>query len=313
MGETLTSTTQIAPKSIAPGSLAAWWLAARPKTLAAGVVPVMVGSACAHVAGGFSLWPAVSALFGAVWIQIGANFANDFFDYEKGADTDARVGPLRAAQAGLLTLRQLRVGVVVAFLFAALAGLYLTWVAGPTVIAIGACSLVAALAYTGGPFPLGYHGLGDLFVMIFFGFVAVCGTAFVQHGAVPHSAWVSSWSVGAMATAILVVNNVRDVPTDREVGKRTLPARFGRGFGVTEYAGLVLSSVGSLWFLRDDLLEPIWLLLPVPMLIPLTWLTLELLRKDGAALNRVLEQTAKCMTLWGVLLTLSLILGDGGL
>lgn len=296
--------------SIEPGSVAAWWLAARPKTLAAGVVPVLVGSACANLEGGFELGPAVAALWGALCIQIGANFANDFFDFEKGADTEARTGPTRAAQAGLLTLRQLRVGVVVSFLFAALAGLYLTWHAGPVVVAIGVTSLFAALAYTGGPFPLGYLGLGDVFVMIFFGFVAVCGTAFVQLARVPVSAWVCSWSVGAMATAILVVNNVRDIPTDRVVGKKTLPARFGRRFGIAQYAFLIASSLLSLWLLRATLSEPLWLLLPVFVAVPLVALNLQLANKEGVSLNRVLEQTAKCMTAWGILLTLALVLGS---
>lgn len=295
---------------IKPGSVAAWWLAARPKTLAAGVVPVMVGCACAYAAGGFSLLPALAALFGAVCIQVGANFANDFFDFEKGADTETRQGPTRAAQAGLLTLRQLRKGVVVTFILAALAGLYLTLVAGPVIVAIGAASLIAALAYTGGPYPLGYLGLGDLFVMIFFGFVAVCGTAFVQLGYVPTSAWVSSWSVGAMATAILVVNNVRDVPTDREVGKWTLPARFGRRFGVLQYALLIVSSLASLWLLHPILRQPSWLLLPVIVAVPLFILNISLAKRSGAELNLVLEKTAKCMTAWGVLLTLSIVLGS---
>ena len=195
-----------------------WLLAARPATLPAAVVPVAVGTACAAALGGARIGPALAALFGALCLQIAANFANDVFDYEKGADTDDRMGPLRAVQAGLIAPQAMRRGLLVAVLAATASGIYLTAHAGAAVVAIGICSIIAAVAYTGGPYPLGYHGLGDLFVLVFFGFVAVCGTVFVQLGSVPGLAWLCAVPVGALATAILVVNNVRDIATDRRAG-----------------------------------------------------------------------------------------------
>ena len=176
-------------------------------------------------------------------LQVGSNLANDVFDFEKGADTDERLGPVRAAQAGLLEPRQLRTGMLVVFALALAIGVYLTAVAGPVVIAIGLASIASGVAYTGGPYPLGYHGLGDVFVMAFFGFVAVCGTAFVQAGHVPARAWFASGPVGAIATAVLVVNNVRDRETDVKAGKRTLPVRFGRRAGIVEYGFLIAEYV----------------------------------------------------------------------
>ena len=225
--------------TVRPGSVRAWILASRPATLWAAVVPVLVGAACAQSQNGFLWGPTLGAFLGAIWIQIGTNFANDVFDFEKGADTGDRLGPLRAVQAGLLEPAQMRRGMVVAFGLAVLCGLYLTYVAGWPIVAIGILSILSGIAYTGGPYPLGYHGLGDLFVMLFFGFVAVPGTAFVNLGYVPEVAWWAALPVGALATNILVVNNVRDRETDRAAGKRTLVARFGRTFGVAEYVLLL--------------------------------------------------------------------------
>lgn len=222
------------------GSVATWIAAARPRTLTAAVAPVAIGTACAHVAGGVAWGPAVAALVGAGLIQIGTNFANDVFDAEKGADTADRKGPTRAVAAGLISAAAMRVAMIATFAAAVAVGVYLVAVGGWPVVAIGVASVAAGVAYTGGPWPLGYHGLGDLFVMIFFGQVAVCGTAYVQRGYVPEIAWWLSLPVGAVATAVLVVNNLRDRETDARAGKRTLAVRFGRGFALAEYAALML-------------------------------------------------------------------------
>src|SRR5262245_52028020 len=163
-------------------------MAMRPPTLLAAVVPVAVGTAVAHAERSLRVGPALAALAGALLLQIGANFANDVFDFEKGADTSERLGPVRAVQAGLLSARSVRRGMFVVFGLALLVGAYLTSVAGPSIVVIGLASIAAAIAYTGGPYPLGYHGLGEVFVLIFFGFVAVLGTAFVQLGRVPELA-----------------------------------------------------------------------------------------------------------------------------
>lgn len=246
-----------------PGSLRAWLLACRPATLSASSVPVLVGSACAYIAGSFRLGPALAALVGAGLLQIGSNFANDVFDFEKGADTAERLGPTRAVQAGLISPRAMKRGMLGVFGLALLAGAYLTSVAGPVVIVIGVSSIVAAVAYTGGPYPLGYNGLGDVFVMLFFGFVAVLGTLYVQHGQLTPLGWLTSIPVGSLATAILVVNNVRDFETDARAGKRTLAVRWGKRAGVAEYLLLYAVSYAvppMLWLTMG--LKP-WVLLPL--------------------------------------------------
>ncbi|MEW6649442.1 MAG: 1,4-dihydroxy-2-naphthoate octaprenyltransferase, partial [Chloroflexota bacterium] len=185
-----------------------WLLAARPRTLPAAAAPVLVGSAAAFADGIFRPLPAIAALLGALLLQIGANIANDYFDFKKGADTSERVGPLRVMQAGLLSPRQVIGGMVVVFGLAALVGIYLIAVAGLPVLVIGVVSILAALAYTGGPYPLAYHGLGELFVLLFFGLAAVCGTYYVQARALNAVAVWSALPVGLLAMAILTVNNL---------------------------------------------------------------------------------------------------------
>ncbi|MCA9531744.1 MAG: 1,4-dihydroxy-2-naphthoate polyprenyltransferase [Myxococcales bacterium] len=294
----------------ARGSLLAWVLAARPATLSAAVVPVVVGTACAYTARGLRLGPALAALAGACCIQVGTNFANDLFDFEKGADTADRLGPVRAAQAGLLTPRALRVGTFVVFALAVLTGVYLTAVAGPAVVVVGVAAILSGLAYTGGPYPLGYNGLGDLFVMVFFGFVAVCTTAFVQVGAVPAVAVWASVPVGALATAILVVNNVRDAEGDARAGKRTLAVRLGRRAGVLEYQALVVTAYAVPVLLLALSLSGPWVLLPLVTLPAGAQLSRRIAREHGAALNPVLVGTAKLQLFYGLLFAAGLALGS---
>ena len=292
---------------VAAGSVGAWFLAARPATLTAAFAPVAVGTACAWRVGGFRWDAALAALIGAFLIQIGTNFANDMFDFQKGADTEARLGPTRAAQAGLLTLRQLRWGIIVTFALALGTGSYLTWVAGPAVVVIGLASIAAGLAYTGGPFPLAYNGLGDVFVMAFFGFVAVCGTAFVQALHVPEIAWAASIPIGALATAILVVNNVRDFEGDARAGKTTLVVRFGREGGVREYALLLTVAFATPIVLFLIGWTSVWVCLP---LLTLPWavrLFRSVVRDRGVALNQTLAATAKLLSVFGVLFAVGIV------
>lgn len=293
---------------VTPGSVRAWILAARPATLTAAFAPVAVGTACAWRVGGFRADAALAALLGAFLIQIATNFANDLYDFQKGADTEERLGPLRAAQAGLLTVRQLRRGIVVTFALALGVGLYLTWVAGPAVVVIGLSSIAAGLAYTGGPFPLAYNGLGDVFVMAFFGFVAVCGTAFVQALYVPDIAWAASIPIGALATAILAVNNVRDFEGDARAGKGTIVVRFGREAGVREYGFLlVLAYLIPVVMLFIGWTRA-WVCLP---LLTIPW-ALRLLgsvsRDRGTTLNQTLAGTAKLLSVFGILFALGIAL-----
>jgi 1,4-dihydroxy-2-naphthoate octaprenyltransferase len=204
-----------------------WWLAARPKTLPAAVSGVVAGTALAVRDGQFRLGPALAALCVGLLLQIGSNLANDVFDYERGADTAARLGPLRVTQAGLLSPKQVKLGMGVVFGLAALLGVYLAWQAGWVVLLIGLAAIVSAILYTGGPFAYGYYGLGDLFVFLFFGLAAVAGTYYVQAETVSQAAWWTCVPIGLLVVNILVVNNLRDIESDRSAGKHTLAVRMG--------------------------------------------------------------------------------------
>lgn len=288
------------PPNLSPVKV--WLLAARPATLPAAVVPVLVGSAAAAAAGSFRPWVMVAALVASLLIQIGTNLANDYFDFQKGADTEARLGPTRVTQSGLLTPAQVVRGMVVTFALAVLAGLYLIAVGGWPILLVGVLSILAGIAYTGGPYPLGYHGLGDLFVFVFFGVVAVTGTYYVHTSTLDWTAAVASVPVGLLANAILVVNNLRDVETDAAAGKRTLAVRLGVPATRAHYA-LCLGGaylVPVLLRLGDGMGAGFWL----------PWITLPLgialLRTvfGGAAgrqLNPVLKRTGQLHLLFGLL------------
>lgn len=286
-----------------------WIEAARPKTLVAAVVPVAVGAGVAHAHGGLRWLPTLVALASAVWIQIGTNFANDVYDFERGADTEDRVGPTRLVATGVLSPEQVRRAMFLSFGLAFAGGLYLTRVAGWPILVIGIVSILAGYAYTGGPFPLGYHGLGDAFVMIFFGFVAVCGTVWVNLLAVPELAWWASLPPGALATAILVVNNVRDVDGDRRAGKRTLAVRLGRRAGIGEYVLLLLVAFAvPAWLAWSGLASP-WVLLSLAVVPSAGRAALELARREGRELNPLLGATARILLLHGLLFATGLALG----
>ncbi len=296
--------------TIQPGSARAWLLASRPATLTAALVPVAVGSAVAKSVDAWALWPALAALFGAVWIQIGTNFANDVYDFKKGADTSDRVGPTRAAQADLLTPRALFAGMFVAFALASACGLYLLLHSGWPVAIIGVASIASGIAYTGGPYPLGYNGLGDIFVFVFFGFVAVCGTVFVQAGSVPTLALWASIPVGSLATSILVVNNIRDADTDVLCGKRTLAVRFGRNAARLEYFLLLASAYlvpTLLYFLGDFSLRAValsWVSAPIAFQL----LSKVSTSNDSRVLNSCLKGSAGLLLIHGNLFTVGLLL-----
>ena len=285
-----------------------WVLAARPKTLPAAIAPVAVGSACAHAAGAFHAGPALAALLGAVLIQIGTNLANDLYDFEKGADTAGRLGPTRVTQAGLLTPSQVQAGMIIAFSLAAAVGIYLVLVAGWPVIAIGLLSIASGIAYTAGPRALGYVGLGDVFVFLFFGFVAVCGTAFVQARSVPLAAWLAAVPVGALATAILVVNNLRDREQDARAGKRTLAVRFGARAARWEYGGLVALACATPLAIAAMQRSP-WPLLPLVTAPLAAALVRAVATRDGATLNPCLGRTAMLALGHGGLLAAGIVMG----
>ncbi len=285
-----------------PGIVKTWTLAARLPTLPAAAVPVLVGSGAAQAAGDFNVAVFFVALAAALLIQMGTNFANDVFDFERGADTDERLGPPRVTQSGMLSPRDVRAGTAVAFGTAALLGLYLVWVGGWPILAIGAASILAGLAYTGGPWPFGYHGLGDAFVFVFFGLVAVCGTYYLHTGDVSGISLAAGSVVGLLITAILVVNNLRDRATDERTGKRTLAVRLGDRATRAQYVLLlagayaiaIAMAIASSW----------WLLLPLGSLPLAARVAAPIIRGiDGRALNLTLKGTARLALVFGVLLT----------
>jgi 1,4-dihydroxy-2-naphthoate octaprenyltransferase len=220
-------------------ALSAWILAARPRTLTAAAAPVLVGTGLAAHDGVLAVLPATAALLGALLIQVGTNLANDYYDFMRGGDTADRVGPVRVTQAGLIAPGTVRRAMVLVLASALLPGAYLVWVGGWPILAIGLASLACAVLYTGGPFPLAYHGLGDLFVFVFFGLVAVGGTYWVQALAWSPDALLAGTGVGALSTAVLVANNLRDIETDERAGKRTLAVRLGRTGTRIQYALLL--------------------------------------------------------------------------
>lgn len=292
----------------APSALRAWMLAVRVPTLSAAVVPVLVGTALAMRR--YRVRPAVFVvtLCAALLIQIGTNLTNDLFDFQKGADTGQRLGPVRVVQAGLLTQKQVAAASVLSFGLAVVLALYLVMIGGWPIVAIGLAAIASGIAYTGGPWPLGYHGLGDVFVFVFFGLVAVSGTFYLQAGAVNGAALIASLPVAMLVTAILVVNNLRDIDTDRRAGKRTLAVRLGRGATRLQYSILVLGAyliAAAMWLCGA---ASSWAILP--------WLTLpfgvrlarEAWRAEGAALNAVLRKTAALHLAFGVLLAVGLAL-----
>lgn len=292
--------------------LRAWTLAARPKTLTAALAPVLVGTAVASRFTNLAWGPTAAVFLGAILLQIASNFANDVFDFEKGADTAHRLGPVRAVQAGLLTPRQMKVGLGVVVAAALAVGAYLAAVAGPAIVIIGVASILCAIAYTGGPYPLGYHGLGDLFVFVFFGPVAVCGTALVHLGRVPELALLASIPLGLLSTNILIVNNLRDHVTDRGAGKRTLVVRFGPRFARMHYlVNLVAAYAVGVWpCVRGQL--GVWGFLPLVTLLPAAKVLKGVWREEGAALNARLAGSAKVVFLYGATAALGLWLDARG-
>jgi len=300
----------------------AWRMAARPHTLPAAAAPVAVGTGLAVALDVFALLPALAALLGAALIQIGTNFANDYFDAVQGADTDAREGFTRVTAGGLIEPEAVKRATIATFAAAILVGVYLVYVGGIPILVIGLLSVLSGVAYTGGPYPLGYHGLGDLFVFVFFGIVAVTGTFYVQAaahapgvfhtappaGTLPLAALVASLPVAAISTNILVVNNIRDREEDQQTGKTTLAVRLGyRGSRAEFVLLLALAYLAPLWFfLRGDGLFVLLPWLSMPLAGRVTRTILE--RTDGEALNPALTRTGQLLALYSLLFAIGLAL-----
>jgi len=293
----------------APGAVGRWVLAIRPKTLPAAVSSVVIGTALAANDGGFSPGPALAAFAVALLLQVGSNLANDVYDAERGTDTEQRLGPTRVTHTGLLTPSQVKTGMKVVLGLALVIGLYLTWVRGPLVLVIGVAAIIAAVAYTGGPYPLGYHGLGELFVFVFFGLTAVVGTYWVQTGTTTPLVWLMAVPPGLIITAVLVVNNLRDIEQDRVAGKRTVAVRIGAPATRAEYvaclagAYLVVSAAVIAGALPPATLA-IWLSVPV------AWRATHLvLTAEGRPLNVALAATGQTALAFSLLFALGLLLG----
>ncbi len=290
-------------------SIRIWLMAARPRTLPAAIAPVLVGTALAGFLHVFHPLRFVAALLGALFIQVGTNLSNDYSDARRGADTEDRLGPVRVTAGGLVPPRQVLIATYVSFGLAVVAGAYLIAVAGWQLLIVGAASILAGVGYTGGPRPYGYEGLGEAFVFLFFGVVAVAGSFFVQVTHLDWEAFALSVPVGLLAAAILVVNNVRDIDSDRRAGKRTLAVKLGRARTREMFAAVVYMSY---------VLAPVtWVFGPTTAWVLLPWLTLPLAaavvrlvrtRTDGRSLNEALARSGMLQLAFCVLLSAGLLL-----
>jgi 1,4-dihydroxy-2-naphthoate octaprenyltransferase len=299
----------------------AWAMAARPQTLPAGAAPVVVGTGLAVSAGVFSPLPALVALLGALLLQVGTNFANDYYDAVKGADTDEREGFTRVTAGGLIPAESVKRAMVFTYALAVLVGVYLVYVGGLPIVVVGLSGVAAGVLYTGGPYPYGYRGLGDLFVFLYFGVVAVTGTYYVQAvagppafplwvppGTVPLAAVVASLPAAGLSTAILVVNNIRDRETDAKAGKRTLAVALGYRGARAEFLLMVGMAyvVPVVFALTGYGLAPLLPLLTLPLAVSLSRTVLT--RTKGEALNPALETTGKLLFAHSVLFAVGLAL-----
>ncbi len=288
-----------------------WLMAARPKTLPAAAAPVLVGTAYAATLGTFRPLTFIATLLGALLIQIGTNLSNDYSDARRGADTEDRLGPVRVTAGGLVPPKQVLIATYVAFGLAVLVGVYLILTSGWELLLVGVLSILAGVLYTGGPKPYGYEGLGEVFVFLFFGIVAVTGTFFAQTKELTWEAFVLAVPVGLLATAILVVNNTRDLETDRRAGKRTSAVRLGRErarifYALTVY--LAFATAPLAWAFGGEHLTP-WLLLPwlsLPLAAPIVRLVRN--KVDGPSLNGALARTGMLQLAFCVLLSAGLLL-----
>ena len=285
-----------------------WAQAARPKTLGGSIVPVLVGSAIASAQGAHRSRVTVVCLCAAVLLQIGTNLANDALDFARGVDTERRIGPRRVTQAGLVSYRSVVAAAGVAFGLATLCGIYLVAVGGIPILLIGLASIAAAVAYSGGPFPLASHGLGELAAFVFFGVVAVAGTTYLHTGELSGPALLAAVPVGALISSVMVVNNLRDIGSDAEVGKRTLAVRLGAARTLRLYVGLVALAfvwVGVLYLASPAGMGALLCLASAPLAVP----AVRHLRvaRTGEQFNACLAETARLHALYGGLLGLGFL------
>ncbi|MHC5082788.1 MAG: 1,4-dihydroxy-2-naphthoate polyprenyltransferase [Planctomycetota bacterium] len=286
-----------------------WISAARPKTLPAGIAPVLIGTAMAYVDGFFHFGIFAAIVFAVLMIQIGTNYANDYYDFLKGADTDKRTGPVRATQAGLVSANAMRNAFVIAIGFALLAGLYLVYKGGIPIMMIGLVSIICGILYTAGPMALGYLGLGDMFVLAFFGPVAVGGTYYLLADQIQWPVLLAGLSPGLISTALLTINNIRDYDTDKLAGKKTLAVRFGIKFGITEYYLCLITAclipvalsvmTQSHYYCSLALLTLAFAFIPMKKLLQ---------KPDAETLNILLAQTGRLVLIHSILFSVGWML-----
>jgi 1,4-dihydroxy-2-naphthoate octaprenyltransferase len=291
------------------GAVRIWLLAARPKTLPAGIVPVLVAGAMAYGEGGFHLLSFLAPLFGSIMIQVGTNYANDLFDYKKQTDTSERIGPTRVTQAGLATPRQTAIATTIVFTLAFLAGIYLVSRGGWPIVIIGLSSILCGVLYTAGPLALGYIGIADIFVLIFFGPVALGGTYYVQTLEISWPIIIAGIPFGMISTAILVVNNLRDIDTDKKGGKRTLAVRYGRAFAQYQYLiMLVGAAIIPVLMVVTNAAPASLSLTAIYMVFAITPIRTVFNKTDGEILNKILAATGRLLILYGILFSIGWLL-----
>ena len=285
-----------------------WFLAARLKTLPAAISPVILGCALAYHDGSFYFFICAMTLFAAVLIQIGANFANDVFDFQKGTDREDRLGPTRATQSGLISAEKMKKAMWKTFALAICIGFYLAFIGGWPIVLIGLASIAAGIAYTGGPYPLGYHGFGDVLVFIFFGLIAVPGTYYLQTGIVNELSLYMGAVMGMLSTAILVVNNLRDADTDMLSGKKTLAVRFGKKFSKIQYSILILIPFLLPLYIWWNFDNEFFVLITI-FALPISFhLINQIFSLTGSDLNLVLVRTSRFLFIFTILFSVGLVL-----
>ncbi len=295
--------------SSSPTGFKVWVLAARPKTLWASISPIIIGIAMAYAAGKGELLPALAALLAGILLQVAANFSNDYIDFVKGIDKADRLGPMRVTQAGLVSPGAMKTATAIVLMLAFLLGIYLVYRGGWPIVIIGLASILFAVLYTAGPYPLAYHGWGDLFAFVFFGPVATAGTYYVQALAVPNEVIIAGCAPGLFSVAILTVNNLRDIESDTRARRKTLAVRFGRFFAIREYVGAVILATAAI---------PVYLSLSVPdkqqvMIAALTVIAaipvIKSVRRDsGPILNETLAATGKLELMYAILFSVGWLL-----
>ncbi len=286
-----------------------WFLAARPKTLGAAIAPVIIGIALAYDAGHFHVWAALAAMFGAIMIQIGTNFANDYSDFKKGTDTPDRLGPMRMTTAGLVTPTQMKAAIAIAFGLAFLVGIYLVGRAGWPIVIIGLTSILFGILYTAGPYPLGYIGLADIFVFVYFGPVAVAGTYYVQALTVDWAVMTAGIAPGLFSVAILTANNLRDIEEDRRAGKKSLAVRFGADFARYLYMNCIVIACFLPIFLTQSI-QSHYYAGATPLIILLANSTLRSVfdNEPGPFLNAVLAKTSIFLLLYSLMFSIGWVI-----